>query len=322
MPERERRLPPEVDRNLAQAYATTFISRLDLYPIQLKDGRYITVKGALTTDQMVAHIEGKITLGAYALNAESIARWLCLDADEEEHFALLKTVAVDLTAKNVSSYLEQSRRGGHLWLFTPPLPGKTVRDFARRLLVQYGLPKLEIYPKQDVLTSGVGSLVRLPLGFHRKSGKRYHFITPDNRPIAPTIRQQMAILSAPVRITQEFIEQTLATTIEPTSPPEKTALPPSKLTPGEQLSERIRAAMSVYDFIRHYVELDETGKGLCPFHDDHVQSFQVNIERNYWNCYAGCGGGSLIDFWMKWREAHGQDSSFTVTIKDLAEKLF
>lgn len=313
---------PEIDVQLAEIYISTFIYRRDCYPIQLKDGRYITVKGALTTDQMVAHIEGKITLGAYALDAESIARWLCLDADEEEHFALLKTVAVDLTAKSVSSYLEQSRRGGHLWLFTPPLPGKTVRDFAKRLLVQYGLPKLEIYPKQDVLTSGVGSLVRLPLGFHRKSGKRYHFITPDNRPIASTIRQQMAILAAPARIAQEFIEQTLSATIETTSPPEKPVLPPSRLTSGEQLSERIRTAMSVYDFVRHYVELDETGKGLCPFHDDHVQSFQVNIERNYWNCYAGCGGGSLIDFWMKWREAHGQDSSFTATIKDLAEKLF
>jgi DNA primase len=40
---------------------------------------------------------------------------------------------------------------------------------------------------------------------------------------------------------------------------------------------------------------------LCPFHNDQHPSLGVNAEKNYWYCFAGCGGGSVIDFWMKWR---------------------
>ena len=50
--------------------------------------------------------------------------------------------------------------------------------------------------------------------------------------------------------------------------------------------------------------------------------FSVDREGNYWHCFAGCGGGSIIDFWMKWRETHGQDADFTSAVKDLAEMLF
>ena len=79
--------------------------------------------------------------------------------------------------------------------------------------------------------------------------------------------------------------------------------------------------MTVHDFVSRYVKLDTRGKGKCPFHDDNIKSFQVNDNRNYWSCYAGCGGGSIIDFWMKWREAHGQDGSFSETVLELREML-
>ncbi|MHA2433799.1 MAG: CHC2 zinc finger domain-containing protein, partial [Candidatus Thorarchaeota archaeon] len=42
----------------------------------------------------------------------------------------------------------------------------------------------------------------------------------------------------------------------------------------------------------------------------------VNDEGNYWHCFAGYGGGSVIDFWMNWREC-----DFTTAIKELAEML-
>jgi hypothetical protein len=313
---------PEFETELAQAYAQSFIHRIDYYPIQLKTGSYVTIQGPLITDLITAHLQGTATLGAYALDANSIARWLCFDVDKDEQFEDLKSVTQNLKTKEIMSYLEQSRRGGHLWLFTPPLPGKIVREFGKRLLGQYGIPKLEIFPKQDRLTSGVGSFVRLPLGIHRKSGKRYYFITPDGQPLAPTIRQQMELLTNPIRVPQAFIDQTIAETIETSPPLQKPEVPTISHKPEVgRLSERLKEAISVYDFVRHYVELDEQGKGLCPFHNDHVQSFQVNIQQNYWNCYAGCGGGSIIDFWEKWRGKHGKDDSFIATITDLANKL-
>ena len=68
--------------------------------------------------------------------------------------------------------------------------------------------------------------------------------------------------------------------------------------PGEQVSDRIKAAVSCREFVRQYVELDSRGPGRCPFHDDQVASFSVNREENYWHCFAGCGAGSIIDFYM------------------------
>jgi hypothetical protein len=146
----------------------------------------------------MGHIRGVITLGAYALNEESVAYWLCLDANDEEQWIGLKQLAHDFEAEGMTVYLEQSRRGGHCWLFTPPLPGKTIRQFGKQLIRSHNLDaKIELSPKQDELKEGVGSLVRLPLGVHQRVKKRFYFITPDSEPLAPSIREQMAILVNP-----------------------------------------------------------------------------------------------------------------------------
>lgn len=86
-------------------------------------------------------------------------------------------------------------------------------------------------------------------------------------------------------------------------------------------SARIMNAITVFEFVGRYVELDQEGRGLCPFHDDRRASFSVSRDGNYWHCFAGCGGGSIIDFWMRWRAKNGQDSSFVATITDLARML-
>ncbi len=73
------------------------------------------------------------------------------------------------------------------------------------------------------------------------------------------------------------------------------------------------------DFISQFVELRPmaTGAiGLCPFHDDKVPSFGVNKKGNYWNCFAGCGGGDIISFWMKWKQC-----DFITAVNQLEEVL-
>jgi len=37
-------------------------------------------------------------------------------------------------------------------------------------------------------------------------------------------------------------------------------------------------------------------KVRCPFHEDSKPSMSVNVRTGLWNCYAGCGGGTVIDF--------------------------
>lgn len=320
-PHKEQSPFPEFEMEIVNAYTSTFIQREDCYPIQLEDGKYATVKKTFHINLITAHLQGRLTLGAYALDTNHTARWLCFDADNPNQWAEIQTVAQHLEREGITAYLENSRRGGHCWLFTPPLEGTLIRQFGKQLLTRYDLKKMELYPKQDKLITGTGSLVRLPLGIHRKTGKRYSFITPTGQPLAPTIRDQIRLLASPNRVPQDFIDKILAE-IEPAPPPIEQ--PFRKVSPasGETLSERIKASISVLDFVSRYVELDHAGRGFCPFHDDQHQSFGVHRERNFWHCYAGCEGQTVIDFWMKWREKHGQNSSFTATVTDLAKLLF
>lgn len=311
------------------AYGATFIPRDDLYPLQLEDGTYIVVRRTLHPDLIAAHLKGLITIGAYALDPESRANWLCFDADDADTWAGVQDMARALSAQRVPAYLEPSRRGGHLWLFAPPLPGVEARRFGKQLLAEHGLEDIEMFPKQDALRTGPGAFVRLPLGRHRLSGRRYHFVTPEGGPLAPTVRDQVRLLTAPDRVPGAFIDAVLAR-----GPPAKAVAPSRPFMPQAEppkrgrrkkrqgtLSERLKAQVSVYEFVGQYVSLDEKGRGHCPFHDDEHKSFSVHQGLNFWACFAGCGGGSLIDFAMQWRAAHGEDGSFTATVTALARTL-
>ena len=85
------------------------------------------------------------------------------------------------------------------------------------------------------------------------------------------------------------------------------------------LSEQLKSSITVLEFISQYVELKPTSygaAGLCPFHEDHHPSLSINDEENYWYCFAGCGGGSIIDYWMKCK-----DCDFTQAVTELAQML-
>jgi hypothetical protein len=320
---KKERLPTsELDPDLLTSYADTFISRWDMYPIQLGDSRYVSVKKKLNLQLVDAHLRGHITLGAYALSQDHHAKWICFDADDESAWIRLIELSGELITRDVPTYLEPSRRGGHLWLFTHPLPGSNIRRFGQRLLAEHFIEDVELFPKQDRLVTGPGSLVRLPLGIHRKNGRRYHFVTLTGKPLAPTIRDQVRLLASPRLVPEPFVSQILDRTPPPVEvPPTPVFPPPADEVQGETLSERIKNAISVYDFVSQYVDLDERGRGLCPFHDDHHKSFGVNISEDFWHCFA-CGiGGSAIDFWSAWRKHHGKDPDFVPTIKDLADML-
>lgn len=324
MPQPERLPPPEPDiaPELSRAFAQTFITRHDLYAVQRNDGRYTCLRRPLEVESVAAHLRGEVTLGAYALDAESRARWVCFDADAESQWDQLRALVASLACQEIPSYLEQSRRGGHLWLFfEQPLPGKDARQFGHHLLQMSGVTDVELFPKQDLLTTGPGSLVRLPLGIHRKTGIRYPFIHPDGTPLASTVHEQIQRLAqpalVPLAVVHVYLTQAQPKEIEPQPPIHI----PAGVGAGETLSDRLKDRISVYDYVSQYVPLDERGRGLCPFHPDRHASFSVNAFENYWHCFAGCGGGSIIDFAMKWRETHGEDGSFTATVKALAETL-
>ncbi len=293
--------------------------------MQLEDGSYRRVGRKkhdtgefvpypLTMNQVHGHLKGLLTIGAYMLGADNTASKMCLDADDPDEWGGLITLASHLYLENVPTYLELSNRGGHLWFFfEKSLPGRDVRRFGKQLQKEFQLETTEQYPKQDQLRTGPGSLVRLPFGVHRAHNHIYHFVHPSGDPLAPTIHEQLAILAEPERISLPFFNKVLfrAPELPPIPSFEK-----AKSVSGDTPSERIKSAISVYDFVSQYVQLDRGGKGLCPFHDDHRESFSVNQDDNYWYCFACEIGGSIIDFYMKW---HGVDFKDAVT--DLAKML-
>lgn len=299
--------------SLVEGLANTFINRWDLYARQFDDGSYVCVRKPLRLAHVAAHLRGDLTLGAYVLDEASRARYIVFDADDEPQFKKLSEISRALASQAVPSYLESSRRGGHLWLFLPkPTPGKQARHFGQRLLASYPVTAIELFPKQNKLDQGPGSLIRLPFGVHRKTGERYGFITPDGQPLAKSLSEQAAILCAPQTVPEGFFEALLNQT---------PALQPKRVLNGVQeskkpLSQRIKESISALDFISQFVELSPTGRGQCPFHNDQHASFAVNVEGNYWHCFAGCGGGSIIDFWMK-----KQGCDFTTAVRELASLL-
>ena len=299
----------------ALVLAQRFVQRWDLYARQLDDGRYICVHEPLSTDHLFDHLRGKITLGTYLLDEESRVRFLVLDSDDERGWECMGQLAVGLAHEGIPAYLEKSRRGGHLWLFlSRAVAGREARAFGQGILATYQAEGVELFPKQDRVAGGPGSLIRMPFGIHRLTGCRYGFYTANGSPLAPTIREQLYALGAPETVPKAAFEA-----YRVSSEPAAARTEPLEAPTGK-VSDRIKAAVSVLEFVSRYVDLKPTASGaigVCPFHDDHHPSFGVNDEGNYWSCFAGCGGGSVIDFWIKFK---GVD--FTTAVTELAEMLW
>jgi len=298
----ERLALPDIEvEKAALALERTFVQRWDIHARQLDDGRYICVHKPLNNNHLAAHLRGEITLGTYVLTAKSKARFIVMDADDDREFDDLLRLSRSIKVDEVPVHLELSRRGGHLWIFFErPVPGKDAREFGMGFMKAYRIDGVELFPKQDRLSGGPGSLVRMPFGVHRLTGERYGFITPDGEPLAPTMLDQIQMLSSHESVSKGIIDSYRQHSLS-LSPK---AILDSPESPRETLSDRIKDSITVLEFVSRYVDLKPVGSGaigLCPFHEDHNPSFGVNDKGNYWHCFAGCGGGSVIDFWMKWR---------------------
>ena len=299
--------------------AESFIQRWDKYPRQAENGSYFTVEKPLTRRLLYAHLRGKVTLGTYLLDENSQGRFMVLDADDEPDRRRLLALAQVLESIDCPSYYEASRRGGHLWFFFDhPLPGEEIRRFGKGMMGHFNLAGMELYPKQDRLQTGPGSLIRLPFGIHKKSDRRYGFYTPTGEPLASTIREQLQVLKTPETVPERFLDLYDGYVSVPVEKPE---FEPVEVE-GERVSDRIKAAASCYEFVNRYVELDSRGRGLCPFHDDKVASFSVHPDHDYWHCFAGCGAGDHISFYMAYQQrVEGRECDFKTAVTDLADML-
>lgn len=71
---------------------------------------------------------------------------------------------------------------------------------------------------------------------------------------------------------------------------------------SNDVKDRIRSAINIVDLVGSYLELRRQGQGfvaVCPFHDDHKPSMQVNPNRQSWKCWVCDVGGDIFSFVMK-----------------------
>ena len=208
--------PGQVTTEIAARYFRLFVNRL-AYTVQSHrpDSRgkhyYYRPRAArqLTRNTVREHLNGRITIGIYALNPKTQrSKWVAIDADYEDALVDLLKLQWELRCDGVEAALEKSRRGAHLWIFCEkPLLARQCRiyiyNLAQRLKVPVkgsaGLAEgIEVFPRQDELAPGeFGNAIRGPLGIHRGAGKRYWFYGADYK-----LEEQLNYLERLKKITE------------------------------------------------------------------------------------------------------------------------
>jgi hypothetical protein len=296
-----------IDQASLDLFASLFVGRCDDYAVQRENGRYVRVGQPLTQAAARAHLDGLHTLGTYVIDERGLCRFAVLDADSEDGLSILAQVQADLTIDGIRSYLEASRRGGHLRVF---LRHSVHASVVRRWLLPYVPRGVECYPKQDE-AHGYGSLIRLPLGVHRRTFRRYPFVTWTERgaiPVASSVRATLAWLSTLQRVSvPDEYRESPTQPVSPTHPHtsitkvSRAALPPHYTSIREWC-----VVQDPYTLIGRYVRLDSRGMGHCPFGEHHRDgkdsnpSFRVYVPSTpggcCWHCYTWSKGGNVFNF--------------------------
>jgi len=84
---------------------------------------------------------------------------VAIDADYEDSLADLLKLRFHFRQDGVESALENSHRGGHLWIFLASAPSADCRIYVCALALRLGIPVkggrqregIEVFPKHDVL---------------------------------------------------------------------------------------------------------------------------------------------------------------------------
>jgi hypothetical protein len=245
---------------------------------------------SLTSNTIRCHLEGRITIGLYAINpVNQCSKWVAIDADYPDALADLARIRSQLRHDGVDSALENSRRGGHLWIFAAePLPAYRLRIYVCDLAVRLAIPikqgkqreGIELFPKQDFLNPGrYGNAVRGPLGIHRGAGRRFWFFGAEEN-----IEAQIGYLNSVSKVTRDQ----LARLITGKAMPLELVRPKRTWCPGEpefHILDHIHTPLHVvgHNNVTRCPSCAEEG------HDRSGDNLSISIDdpRKY-ICWAGC----------------------------------
>ncbi len=167
---------------------------------------YVPMRRALSREDIEEHFKGLKTYGIYLLQADSKIKTAVIDIDLRHNYRgrALKADIRNRISRERTWLLTRIRelsdtagfyplvefsgaKGYHIWYFFKEAAAPDrIRPILQRIteelapdLTAFGL---EVFPKQDYLKGkGLGTLVKLPLGVHRLSGKKSYFLECPER---------------------------------------------------------------------------------------------------------------------------------------------
>ena len=161
--------------NITSTFAELFAGRTDAHGTW--EGG--SIKEPVTNTSYIKHLWGQDYIGIYPLLDDSTVHWGCSDIDVDEPDLAYNLYQV-LKAKNITSWIEKTVRGYHVWIFLQhPTEAWKVR---RTLLVAHQVarvPAKEINPKQEK-SIGLGNYVRLPYPGYLLENANVRYMVDDN----------------------------------------------------------------------------------------------------------------------------------------------
>jgi hypothetical protein len=251
----------------------------------------------LTEETIRQHVEGKITVGLYAINPSTQrCKWVTIDADYKNAIEDLLKLQYRLTEDRVEPALEMSKRGGHLWIFlATPLLAKECRIYIHDLALRLGVPVkgsgladgIQVFPKHDAIGAGeFGNAIRGPLGIHRGANRRFWFYGADY-----TLEDQIAYLNRLRKVTEGELWRFIAGKERPE--PDMSPRPQRRL----RTERKEGSAPSGFRILEHVGTVRKVGRNFivrCPScadsgHDRGGDNLAILIEDpRFYKCWAGC----------------------------------
>ena len=209
-------------------FNTLFAGREDTHARQWAnpggEGGYSPVHEPFTAAVAKNHLLGSYTVGVYPIRLDGTCTFFALDLDVEKS-AIEQARTQPTFAKQVRADLRQHARrllddlrglgfaplfedsgykGRHFWVFLDQTePAEVLHQFGRYLLawqsplLARGL-HLEFFPKQGRREGkGLGNLIKLPLGIHRRTGRRAALLDDDGQPLTQPLAALRRIVKAP-----------------------------------------------------------------------------------------------------------------------------
>ncbi len=214
---------------------------------------YSPIREPFTLKVAKNHILGNYTVGLYQLREDNTIMFLVFDIDIAKRFLgkylssqkihreiddSLKATTLSLMeflkTNGINAYVEDSGfKGYHIWIFfDSPLPSALGKAFGayvlKRLHLEEEMIHVEVFPKQASLKKqeSLGNLIKLPLGIHKRSGRRALFLSEDLSPL----KDQFSFLLA--------IEKTKKEKIEDLYDKLKEEIPPVRFTKETEIEEK------------------------------------------------------------------------------------